>query len=650
MKALWMVLLFAAAACAQDLTLSIDNSGILTPLPATYTFTSVPAGTSTSVTLRVTNTSANPIEIINAVVSSAQGSAVANPNFSVTGLDVNSVLAAQGVGFEDFTVTFTPTAAGPATGYLVVAYAEQQNGCTLSSTDSSTQCPTIIPPTSPQLEGTGTPPQLQLTYNGTTATPGTSTAIQFGNIAVGSSASIIFTLTNQAADAVNVPTVSLQTQQYAVSQFSIDTSTLPATLAGAATANFTVIFTPQANAAGSAVPVTGTLVVGSNTYPLQGTALPAPGTPVGSDGLQVTCTDGTGAHCQATGTTIPMGPDPHTMTLTFTVANPNPVGTAFATLTAQPSLSSSTAGAFAMNTMTLAPYVSGLTGTSSTISAGQTATIQPGWALTFQVTFSPSQAASATGTLNIATGITYSLLGKAPAPLDLTLMCGSSACSGQPFTSQEQVQASLDWADASSAQVPPDVTLALTFQSAVNGITSDPAISFISPVNSENIGPIAFSQSSAAGTFTSGSTKGQSQFTFQTGTTAGTITLTATGLQNVTQSWSVDILPAKVQITSITAQRQTSNLVVTVDGYDNTYSAGALSFTFYNTAGQAISPGAITVDATSNFHQYFFNSNQAGGAFALQASFPVNGDVTQVGSVTAMISNSVGSTSTTASF
>lgn len=650
MKALWCVLLFAGCACAQDLSLYIDNSGTLSQLPATYTFANTAAGSSTSLTVRVVNSSSNPIEIFNAVVSNAQGSTVANPNFAITGLDIDSVLAPQGSGFEDFTVTFTPSTVGQATGYLVITYAEQANGCNLSSTDPASQCPTVIPPTSPLLQGIATAPQLLLTYNGTNATPGASAPIYFGSVAVGTSQPITFTLTNESSGTVNVPAITLQNQQYAVSQFSIDTSSVPSTLAASATATFTVTFSPQANAAGSAIAVTSTLLVGSNSYSLQGTAVPPAGTPPGTDGIQVTCTDQTGAHCVATGTTIPMGPNADTMTLTFTVANPNPVGTAYANLTAQPALASSPAGAFTLGSMTLAPYATGATGSSSIVAAGQTATIQPGWALTFQVTYSPSQASTATGTLTIGTGISYSLAGKAPAPLNLTLMCGTNPCSSQTFGSQQQVQASLNWADSESAELPPDVTLALTFQSAVNGVTSDPAISFIAPTTTDNIGPIAFSQSSAAGTFTSGSTAGQSQFTFQTGTTAGTITLTATGLQNLTQSWSIDIPPAKPVITSVTATAQASNVVVTVVGYDNTYSAGALSFTFYNTSGQAIAPGAISVDATTNFHNYFFNGDTAGGAFQLQGSFPVNGDVTQVGSVSVTITNSAGSTSSSASF
>jgi hypothetical protein len=326
--------------------------------------------------------------------------------------------------------------------------------------------------------------------------------------------------------------------------------------------------------------------------------------------------------------------------------NPNPAGTSFATLTAQPTLSSTPANAFAMQSITLGPYLSGVTGATSAFAPGTSITIQPGWALTFQVAFSPAQAASATATLNIAQGITYSLTGKAPAPLNLTLMCGSSPCSGQTFTSQQQVQATLQWPNTSSTSVPSAVSLSLSFKSAVSGINADPAIQFISPTQGSTLNQISFTENSPTGTFSGGA----SQFAFQTGTTAGTITITATGLETQNQSWSFDILPSKVQITSTNVQQQASNVVVTLDGYDNTYSAGQLSFTFYNTSGQPVSPGAINVNAASNFQQYFFNNNQGGGVFALQATFPVNGDVTQIGSVTATISNSVGSTSVTQSF
>jgi hypothetical protein len=58
----------------------------------------------------------------------------------------------------------------------------------------------------------------------------------------------------------------------------------------------------------------------------------------------------------------------------------------------------------------------------------------------------------------------------------------------------------------------------------------------------------------------------------------------------------------------------------------------------------------MAVDATSNFHQYFYANNAAGGSFSMQASFPVTGDVTKVGSVAVTLTNSVGQTSTKLTF
>ena len=638
MKIAAALLMFSAALGAQDLTFYIDNSGSLSPLGATYTMPPTAAGTASSVTPRIVNTSANPIEIVQVVASTASGSVVANSNFSITGLDIPDILPAQ-TGFEDFTLSFTPTAAGQVSGFLVVVYAEQQNGCVLESSNASLQCPTTIATVS-QLQGTASPPQLVLSYNAGNGVispqPNTAAPIYFGNVAVGSNASITFTLTNQGSGTVTIPSIAVQVAQFSVSQFSLDTSNVPSSLDAGASATFTVTFTPQANAAGPANAQTATLVVGSNTYQLQGAAVPAPGT--GNDGFEVTCTDKTGAHCQANGTTIPMGPDPTTTTLTFTVANPDPDATEM--LQSAPTVSSP---AFTLRNFVLGPG-QGVSGSASAVTSWP-ATLPSGWMVTFQVTFTPSGSGGATGILTIAPGITYNLVGTAPAPLNLSLMCGTAPCSSHGFTSQQQVQATLQWANSSSSDVPGAVNLTLAFTSGVSGVKTDPAIAFVAPTPGMTLNQISFSQNSPTGTFSNG----KSQFTFQTGTTNGTITLTANGLEGQTQNWPFDIPAAAVQITSITAQRQVSNLVVTIDGYDNTYTAGQLSFTFYTTSGQEIG-SPIGVDATSNFHQYFYGSDSAGGAFALQATFPVNGDATQVGSVSVSIANSSGNTSSTATF
>jgi hypothetical protein len=114
---------------------------------------------------------------------------------------------------------------------------------------------------------------------------------------------------------------------------------------------------------------------------------------------------------------------------------------------------------------------------------------------------------------------------------------------------------------------------------------------------------------------------------------------------------SFAIVPEQIRITSSKAIRQAPNLVLTFNGYDNTYSAGKLSFTFYDTNGHLISPSPVTVNAASDFHQYFFGTNDVGGVFSMQARFPVlNGDAAQVGSVGVTLTNSVGSTTLTQTF
>jgi hypothetical protein len=79
-------------------------------------------------------------------------------------------------------------------------------------------------------------------------------------------------------------------------------------------------------------------------------------------------------------------------------------------------------------------------------------------------------------------------------------------------------------------------------------------------------------------------------------------------------------------------------------GYDNTYTTGTMTFNFYDTTGHPIASN-MTVNATPNFQQYF-SSTTAGGAFSIQLSFPTSGGATSsVGSVSATMSNSVGTSS-----
>ncbi|MBV9267389.1 MAG: hypothetical protein JO061_14550, partial [Acidobacteriaceae bacterium] len=143
---------------------------------------------------------------------------------------------------------------------------------------------------------------------------------------------------------------------------------------------------------------------------------------------------------------------------------------------------------------------------------------------------------------------------------------------------------------------------------------------------------------------------GQSSITFQTGTTAGTITFTVTFPDKAPVSKSFTIAPQTVQIATATAVRQNPNLVITVTGFDNTYTCGNLNFVFYDTSGRQITPNGISVNASAAFQTYFFTQSKTGGSFSLQATFPVTGDVNQVGSVTLSLSNSSGSSTSTDTF
>jgi hypothetical protein len=81
-------------------------------------------------------------------------------------------------------------------------------------------------------------------------------------------------------------------------------------------------------------------------------------------------------------------------------------------------------------------------------------------------------------------------------------------------------------------------------------------------------------------------------------------------------------------------------LDVQVIGYDNTYSAGAMQFTFFDAKGNAIG-APVNADFTSNFKTYFATQT-SGSAFLFRVSFPVQGDQTQVATVKATLTNTAG--------
>lgn len=287
-------------------------------------------------------------------------------------------------------------------------------------------------------------------------------------------------------------------------------------------------------------------------------------------------------------------------------------------------LSNSTSGAITVGSIT----VSGA-GFTGPIGLTTPVSIAAGQSISFQIKFTPQSGTPAQGTLTIdsrtfpltAQGLSQPLPG---ASIAFASTLGSSA-----------QQNSLTIPLSAASQVTGTGTLVMTFQSSVQGVTDDPAIQFLS-------GPLRQASVSIAVGATSATIEGQPSIAFQTGTTAGTITFTLT-LPNGTEQASLTIPPSPVILDSESAVRELGALEVAFAGFDNTYSAAQLAFTFYDLTGKELPQGVINVNATTAFQQYF-NTTQAGGAFQLLASFPVSGDTTQIGYVTAQITNSSGTT------
>ncbi len=613
MKTLLLILLCCAPLRAQSLNFLVDNSNgaaassTLPALSSSYQFPLTPVGGSTGINIRVVNISAVAITVGPISLNTAPPNPIANPNFNLTFPAKSTTLAPQ--AWTLFALNFAPISEGATTGYL---QAVVNNSSTIMNVAT--------------LQGTGTAPQLVLTCSNNIASQCTGSPIQPNNTAhpldfgdqvpTTATSKITFTLTNDSAVSLNVQTlVSLATAIGNTTPFALDTSTLPSTLAPNSSANFTVTFAP-----GAVLNIQeATLVIGADSYPLTGAGSSSVSGDIGS--LVISYVDQTGIRLTA------QPPTPirfTTPTLTFTVSNPQTTINAVTV----PNLTISGAG-FASSGAPAIP-----------------ASIQPGQFITFQITFSGSAPGTSTGLLSVGTrqfSLAATPIGSTGSALPgIYLLCGASPCSSQNFTSQQQLHIGLQL--TGPAPTSSIVTLAMAFAPSVTGVTNDPAVTFISPVNTSEF-QVAFAQGSPIGTYTP---TNQSQFTLQTGTTAGTITFTLTYLGQQSTIGTILIAPAAVQIASTTAVRQAPNVVVTLNGYDNTYSVGQLSFTFYDTTGKAIA--TLPVNATSNFHQYFFGPPDLGGAFALQASFPVNGDVTQIGSVTVTLTNIIGSTTTSQTF
>jgi hypothetical protein len=253
----------------------------------------------------------------------------------------------------------------------------------------------------------------------------------------------------------------------------------------------------------------------------------------------------------------------------------------------------------------------------------------------FTIIFAPQSAALLSGTL-IVDSQTYLLAGTAynpPLPTPVIQFDNTAPQSSQQVTLTMRLP--------TAAPVTASGSVNLTFQpdASVSKIASgDPTIMFVA--NGARSIPFSIPAGSQQATFA-----GQTGAVFQTGTTTGkisfTVTLTSGAQFSGDPTTSLTLAPLPVQVENAAATAIAGALNIQIWGFDNTYSAGAMSFTFYDNTGAQIGSGAILADFGAAFMTYFAAATE-GSAFQMLVSFPITGNSAKVGSVNVQLTNSAG--------
>ena len=276
--------------------------------------------------------------------------------------------------------------------------------------------------------------------------------------------------------------------------------------------------------------------------------------------------------------------------------------------------------------LTVSPLT--LTGASFTTTSASAVTIAAGQSVSFPIQFSPATGSAFTGTLTVGTRV-YALAGTGfSPPLSSLVWTFDSTTIG----SGEQHTLSLQLSTA--ATVTAAGTLTLTFAPSISTVADDTAVQFVA--TSTRVASFAVNAGATAITLNA-----QPNIVFSTGTTAGTITFTVnSGVYGLSGSPSTSVTtpPAPIDLASSAATSRANELDVVISGFDNTYSIGGMSFAFVDRSGAAIA--TIPADFSTNFQTFFKAQN--GSSFLMRASFPVTGDVSQVGAVTVVLNNSAG--------
>ena len=276
--------------------------------------------------------------------------------------------------------------------------------------------------------------------------------------------------------------------------------------------------------------------------------------------------------------------------------------------------------------LTVSPLL--VTGAAFTTASGNAVTIAAGQSASFTILFKAATGSAFSGTLTVGTR-SYALAGTGFSPPLSALVWSFDSTkigSGEQHTLSLQLSAPATVAAAGS--------MTLTFSPSVKTVTDDAAVRFVA--TSTRVASFAVNAGATAITLNA-----QPNIVFSTGTTAGTLTFTVdSGIYGLSgsPSTSVTTAAAPIALASSAATSRANVLDVVISGFDNTYSSGGMSFAFVDRSGAAIA--SIPADFSTDFQTFF--KAQTGSSFLMRVSFPVTGDVSQVGGVAVVLNNSAG--------
>lgn len=259
------------------------------------------------------------------------------------------------------------------------------------------------------------------------------------------------------------------------------------------------------------------------------------------------------------------------------------------------------------------------------------AVLQPGGSLRFNVRFAPASNAILTGKLTVDETRVIHLTGtglEPPLPRPVLVLASAVLRSG------EQGRVAVQLAEASRANGKGQLRLELKTAAPVKD--NDAAVQFVSGGRTASFSVV---EGASSVTFDKG---GSSGLVFQTGTTAGTLEIVVE-LGGYSERVAISIAAEPIRVDRVTVSRGSSSLDVQISAFDNTRTAGELTFTFFGPGGQALAP--VRVNAAADFARWWENST-LGGTFAMRASFPVTGDVSLIRAVEIELRNASGTVKT----